>query len=449
MVLARWKPAFFVGCLVGYLSQALPEKYSRRDIPDVVKVSSEDSPATEPKWSCHVFDQLSYCVYYNSLCLDKDGSIVLLTRNTTKHDHRVDLINDMSPSPWHAPDLNAIGRTSYGRYDVPFRSFFTSAKYSSSPINGGRLKQGWSLVAAFDATNYNIYHYMNTMHASFIARMYELGGLKDRSVTSSNDFLQDMISPLSEFDFAYLLRPQPTSWQKNYGELCLGSQTKAKYIPHFPSNEHVDGECFEKAIIPGAALYLAEGLASSTLFREMAARVKQIRVPEEERNLITIFERDMGDRNILNVDELIQAVQIAAPTFKVVSVIWDGQVDFKTQALHMARTRVMISTHGSVLNHNVFMEAAGVVIEVNGYQFSYPLDNQVVLSRGNHYIRYEETLQNTKHQGFELGHDPFPGVSTRQCMAKADCILARRDVDIKVNLDNFIPRFEEGLSLVT
>ena len=410
---------------------------------------SKSDDAANPSWSCHVVDQLSYCVYYRSLCFDENAGLVLLTSDPNKQGLPVSMLNHLSPGPWHAPGIEMFYDTSYGRYDIPFRSFFASARYSSPKSFEGFLeRRGWSLVAAFDADNYNIYHYMNKLQAAFIARLYELAGLRDRSTLNTVDLLHSLRSSVSEFDYAYLFRPPPTSWQQNYGELCLGNKTKFIYAPQDSAEAHHLPFCFERAIIPGAALYLADGLISSILFRELAAEMKGIRVADPERNLITIFDR-RNNRRITNLHDLISAVKNLAPGLQVVSVDWDGDTDFTTQAMHMARTRIMICTHGSVLNHNAFMETAGVVIEVNAYQFIYPLDNQIVLSRGNYYIRYEESLANSKHQGLPFGHDPFPGISARQCMMDMGCLISRRDADVRVNLSNFIGSFKQALSLIT
>ena len=237
-----------------------------------IPIEAVDTNGTEPSWSCHVIDQLSYCVYYRSLCVDKDASLVLLTTDATKQGNPVEMLNQLSPSPWHRPGIELYAKTSFGRYDVPFRSFFSSAQYASrSSVHGAADITGWSLIAAFDADNYNVYHYMTKMQAAFVARLYELGGLKERRLTSPDDLLETMRSPASEFDYAYLFRPQPTSWQRNYGELCLGNKTKFTYSPQHFSHASELPLCFEKAIIPGAALYLADGLISSDLFRELAA----------------------------------------------------------------------------------------------------------------------------------------------------------------------------------
>ena len=134
--------------------------------------------------------------------------------------------------------------------------------------------------------------------------------------------------------------------------------------------------------------------------------------------------------------------------FRVVVVDWDGTVSFKEQAMHMARSKIMITTHGSVLNHNIFMEPGSVVMEMAAYQFHYPLDEQIVIHRGNYYFRYAETLKNTRHQRMKFGEDPYPKMSTRTCMAFGPCIIPRRDADIKVDIDRFSTTFSESLSFV-
>jgi hypothetical protein len=267
-------------------------------------------------------------------------------------------------------------------------------------------------------------------------------------LASAADLLQKMRSPTSEFDHAFLFRPSPTSWQKNYGELCLGNKTKFTHLPQDASHAVDFPLCFEKAIVPGAALYLADGLVSSVLFRELAAEMKGIRVPVLERNLITIFRRS-GNRRILNLSALTETVQNKSRGLKVAVVNWDANTDFKTQALQMARTRILIATHGSVMNHNAFMESGGVVIEIDAYQFIYPAGGQIVLFRGNHYIRYEESLENSKPQNFPLGHDPFPGKSTQQCMRDMACLLSRRDADVQIDLRKFAVILQQAVSLVT
>lgn len=405
----------------------------------------------KPAWSCSVHDQLSWCVYENSLCVDRDGNIFLITDDFAKHGKNIDLLNDIEPSPWHIPDVHNLEHTSFGKYDIPYRSFFRTAIYVPRQPAGSVHVSGWSLVAAFDSDNYNIYHYMNKLHAAFVARLYHLIGINDQAGDSSVSMLEKLYTPDFEFTEAYLLRPSPTSWQESYSKLCLGNETTFNYLrsTSLELNGSTDTMCFERAIIPGAALYLADGLITSILFREHAAKFMGIRVPEGERNVITIFDRSAGNRRIFNLGHLKSSIERQAANFDVIVVDWDGSVDFREQAMHMARTRIMLTTHGSVLNHNAFMEVEGVVIELNGYQFTYPLGEQAVLSRGNYYLRYEETLENTKFQDQEWGQDPFRSLTSRACMRNNECLLTRRDADIRVDLTRFAAHFERALSLVT
>ena len=408
-------------------------------------------------WSCHVIDQLSYCVYHRSLCLNTESELILLTDFDSPHlqEKEKSILksrviensnNVLGQPPWHLPDLQKP--YSFSHSDVPYRSFFPSARYSPrASWESVKKERGWSVVAAFDADNYNIYHYVNKLHAAFVARLYELEGLKDTSLNSDpTDMLTRMLDVDSGFDAAYLFRPPATDWQQNYGDICLGNKTTFNYITNKNRGEKLP-VCFEHAIVPGAALYLAEGLTSSALFRELAAQIKGIRVPESERNLITFFGRT-DKRSIVNIKELCDTIQRMAPMLKVVVVDWDGDASFQKQAMHMAKSKIMITTHGSVLNHNIFMESGSVVIEMAAYQFHYPLDEQIVIHRGNHYFRYAESLTNTRHQKMKFGEDPYPSMSARTCMAFGPCIMARRDADIRVDIDKFERTFSDILSFV-
>lgn len=420
---------------------------------DLWKHKSAEATAPAAGWTCKTHDQLSWCIYFHSLCLDRAGNILLVTNESSKHGKEVELLNSLEPSPWHQLDVQNIANGAFGRYDVPYRSFFKTAHYTAYQPTDSVTIRGWSLIAAFDAQNFNIYHFMNKLHAAFVTRIYEIGGLSERKRATSLDVVSKLESEASEFSQAYLFRPSPTSWQSNYAKLSLGNRTRFFYGPaiqeYLASITGARKVCFEQAIIPGAALYLADGFSSSALFREHAARLMGVRVPESQRNLVTIFDRRAGNRRIINLKEVKARLQEIASQFEVVVVDWDESVDFRTQALHMARTRIMVTTHGSVLNHNAFMEMGGVVIELNGYQFTYPLDDQIVLYRGNYYMRYEEALQNTRHQGYDWGQDPFVGYSTRTCMNDMKCTLARRDADVNINMSRFQDYFERALSLVT
>ena len=128
-----------------------------------------------PEWTCKVHDQLSWCVYSNSLCLDENGGLVLLATDHSKDGKPVKLQNELSSSHWHVLNMDMLAKTSYGKYDVPFRSFFEVARYALLTEKLSTVTvPGWTLVAAFDTENYNIYHYMNKLCAAFIARICDI-----------------------------------------------------------------------------------------------------------------------------------------------------------------------------------------------------------------------------------------------------------------------------------
>ena len=108
-----------------------------------------------------------------------------------------------------------------------------------------------------------------------------------------------LINGTSEgFDNAWLFRSPPTSFQKGYADLALGGSEEGGGV-HYHWMDDITTMpqstiCFAEAYIPGAALYLGDGLVSSLIFREMAAFGRQglvpsVRVAPHERNLITIF----------------------------------------------------------------------------------------------------------------------------------------------------------------
>ena len=86
----------------------------------------------------------------------------------------------------------------------------------------------------------------------------------------------------------YFSRPA-TKWQEGYGNVAFGRKAQIYYedINKMISDKK-NAICFKTAIIPGSELSLGDGLGTSRRFREMAAKVQGIQVPESERNLITI-----------------------------------------------------------------------------------------------------------------------------------------------------------------
>ena len=409
-------------------------------------------PVSSPSIECHVQDQFSYCVYYKSLCIQK-GELLIVDSNKPAGPVQ-DIANALNPSPWHLPFSNPLksfdGSVLDNRGALPYRSFFTKAKYVPHLPPSSTILPDWTLVASFDALNYNIYHLVNKIHAAFYARLYEIEKLRDfmygfNPVSS----LKNLMSTKSKgYARAFMFRDYFSNWQLEFMEIALGVDTKIERLSSFQSS--AAPVCFEKAVIPGAMLYLSDGLLTSVLFREMASSIKKIRVAPSERNLITIFHRE-DKRRILNMNEVEEAAKLLGKVagLKTQRIFWNADASFQTQAEHMARTKVFITTHGSVLNHCMFMEPGdAVVIEVNPYQFLYPLDQQIIVNRGVYYLRYEASMQETKAVGKDQGSDPFPGVSAKKCFQDMNCYVARRDADLVVDLPRFQDLLRQAISLV-
>jgi len=380
----------------------------------------QQQPEAEPTAAnvrCHMHDQYSYCVYEHSLCIDQDGAAIVLATE----DKAATLNNGLLPSPWHLPfavPLQSLqGSVFDNRSPLPFRSFFRQARYGMWPPQGAKWLPGWSLAASFDDQGSNIYHFVNKMQAAWTARLYELEGLRDLSGGSfdSASMLNNLLGRNKGFDHAYVFRGKYSAWQAGFAEIALGHNVSTAFIT---ASAHVWPVCFERAIIPGALLYLSDGLATSTLFREVAAVVKGIRVPAAARNVISIFHR-VDKRAVVNMDEVEAACKEMgeAKGLTVERIHFTADTPFETQALQMARTKIYVTTHGSVLNHCIFMEPGdGVVIELNPYQFLYPLDQQIIVNRGMYYFRHEATLKDTATTANGAwGHDAFPGLSAKAC----------------------------------
>jgi hypothetical protein len=348
-----------------------------------------------------------------------------LTDDVSKHGRIVTGDNFLAPSPHHIPDVHAI-RSSINL--LPYRSFFNQAQLAHiSKISITHWVDDWSLIANFDAQNGNIFHWATKVQVGFLARENEFESNEARAKGYSN---------------AYYFRGPGSSWQIGYDQLALGSSVQH----HFAAELQSINVCFRKAVIPGAALYITDGLFSSMKFREIAASFG-IRVPVHDRNIITIFDHG-HNRKILNLPDIVKYLKTIAPQFSVHLVKWDEKNSFKEQAIHMARTRIVITTHGSVMNHCMFMEPGGVVIEVGGYQWNYPLGEIIVLLHGHFYLRHEAVLANSQFNDLGIGIDPFSKLSARDCLANIVCAVTRRDANVFADMSQFANILNQAVSLV-
>ena len=103
---------------------------------DVTLELNSNAMKFKATWTCKVHDRLSWCVYFHSLCLDQEGGIILITDEFSKYGQPVNLLNDLGPSPWHAPNARNLTKSSFGQFEVPFWSFFKVVRYVSSPPSG-------------------------------------------------------------------------------------------------------------------------------------------------------------------------------------------------------------------------------------------------------------------------------------------------------------------------
>ena len=125
-----------------------------------------------------------------------------------------------------------------------------------------------------------------------------------------------------------------------------------------------------------------------------------------------------------------------------------GSDSFFSQSILMAKTRILISTHGMVLAQSMYMEPGGVVMELNGYQFNYPLYQRIVANYGHYYMRHEVALVDSKIQGFNTSFDPYAGSNFQNC-SKSNCYADRRDADIRVQTNDWRRMIQQAIALVS
>jgi len=417
--------------------------------------------------ACETLDDMtSYCHYTRSLCYKKGTGFALLT-----HDYSLDgeslKLDDALPSPpFHAPwedrDYDEYGPKFWRKTLWPYRSFIqepvvllTQASFSTIATNATWLP-GDSVIIAFDAHNYNTYHWANSIYAAFLARL-RLEGV-GRNERHLNETIQRLLRGRG-FSNVSALRPHPTDWQQNYADVALG--LKDHHTKYLYDDDLADGAhfCFEGGVVPGANLYLGNGIGNAQLFRQMTERLKSVPIksgwsPKQFR--VTWFVRN-DKRRVLNLeeardvlmDELAQYNMRHGADVQLDIVHWEERTSFYEQASQMGKTRIFISTHGSVLNHCVFMDTGGVVIEINPYQFRYPLDDLMVLQQGHYYMRHEVPLADSKHQGLDFGVDPYPLFGGAACNRMPDCLLARRDADVRLEVVRWRSIFLQALDAVS
>ena len=402
-------------------------------------------------YECVRRGDFQYCVYRNSLCWEHKG-LVLLTEERNLDGKYVVFDNGFNGYPHHDPDVarDWINNPAAG----PYRSNFHGIRFRYAPdfnmsSETVSFLDDWSVLLRFDQISHNFFHWMTKVNVAYLARHYEVNAFRNMPQFNSN-----ISSLYKSFAHVLVFRRPATKWQEGYGNVAFGSQARVYYESDINKmiSDKKNAICFKAAIIPGSELFLGDGLSTSRRFREMAAKEQGIRVPESERNLITIFNQG-HHRKILNLPTILDLIKsLSTSTNLSISVVeFSEKAGFMQQAMQMARTRILVATHGMVLLHSVFMEPGGVVIELDPYQFNYPLYMRIVPQYGHFYMRYEAPLKDTKIQGFNLSSEAFyTNFTFGECSKERryGCIADRRDADIILDISAFTHIFRQALAVV-
>ena len=412
-------------------------------------------------------DATSMCVYHKSLCYSKQRGFAILVPDASMDGVDVDKDDTLPPPPMHAgwdvPDAAVHGPPHWRASSIPYRSFIQApVRYrhadafsaSENVTNVG----GWTAVLAFDADNFNLYHWAATVYAAFVARLKHV----ERVGTARFDAAKTMQRLLQGrgYDTVLALRGPPTDWQQNYADILLGVKdhpTRYLYDGDVPVDD--DFVCYDRAVVAGAALYVSSSIANAQLVRRMAASVKGVPYPAVQglRASFAITWTVRHDkRRIVNMEDALQATRRAMAWFEdrhggkvsLDVVNWSEDDPFMMQATQMAHSRILITTHGSSLNHAMFMDTGSLVIEINAHQFRYDTGDVVVLLQGHHYTRYAASLADTRHQGHSFGSNPFPEMGGGTCNRSPECLSSQRDADIRIDVERWEELMKQSLDAV-
>lgn len=410
-------------------------------------------------WHCSGRTGGDYCVHTNSMCLTWHGILIILTDDEELHGKKASLrpSNAVAVFPLHLPDINNFHELD----GVPDRTFFNDVMYQKSKPKDAVVLDGLSFIASFEIEDYNFYHWVNIIHVGFLARYYERFGLETSGRQNKKSMIQSLLqrNSTSQYKRALLGRSPGTKWQQGYADIALGEQTQ--YIYKDEINKLLMKYkyiCFDKVVVPGASLYLGDSVESGLVFREMAAALKGIRVPKEDRNAITIVLQEK--RRIINYKEVIKIIQEEQATlreaqdnsisFRIHIADFTSEDSFEVQALLMARTRILITTHGMVQAHATMMESGGSVYELNGFGFNYPLFETTSLFRGLYYFRDEMLINQTILAGatklgddivkLKFGKNPYAFAKSEEERYKIFSFIVSRRRDAHLIVDPFVFR---------
>jgi len=382
-------------------------------------------------------DYTAYCRYQN-LCYESHG----------EEEGEVVIVDPLQPRGTPIPANNELSDNFSHDYDMsldpaglPYRSFFEgryeNVEYLQRPV---QWVNGPSVLAAFDADNYNIYHWATTILPAFTARVREL-----HTTDESQDRRQHLLKGCPGYQNAYLRFPKPTQWQWALAEVALGRLHCTKYVlgSELARLASTGPLCFRDVVVPGASINLFTGPADTILFRKMIESQLQLKFVHER---VTYFKRT-HNRLILNEAAVIECLrQVTGLPVDVVE--WTGDTPWRDQWSQMTRTVMLVSAHGSPTNHAMFMKSPAAVVEILPDRFQYVVAARITLAAGHFYYHYMAQNRDTVKNGVR-GRNDNPKQTTKGAfMEGIESIENYRDVDIHVNIPEFARVIEQARDMV-
>nr|CAD7427710.1 unnamed protein product [Timema monikensis] len=155
------------------------------------------------------------------------------------------------------------------------------------------------------------------------------------------------------------------------------------------------------------------GCEKSGLFHAFSKHIlHRLKIPHHSRGNnkihVTLLSRDTAYRKILNEDELIQGLK-ENPDYVVQRVVYNRNMDFKTQLKYTHNSDIFIGIHGAGLTHLLFLPDWAVIFELyNCEDESCYLD--LARLRGVKYITWQN---HTKLVQQDEGHHPDGGAHAK------------------------------------
>ena len=325
---------------------------------------------------------------------------------------------------------------------LPYRSFFTGRYEGTEYLRRENIRwiQGTSLLAAFDADNYNIFHWGTTILPGFAARIREL----DREATGTVRH-EHLLRGCPGYDWAFLRFPKPTDWQWALAEVALGQKRCTKYVlgKELDVRAKKGPLCFKDVIVPGATIGMVMGPSDAILLRKMIA--SQMKLPFSQER-VTYFRRT-HNRLILNEADVLACLK-RVTKLPVDVVEWTGDTPWREQWGQMAKTVMLVSAHGSPTNHAIMMQSPGAVIEILPDRFQYVVAPRITLAAGHFYYHYMARNRDTSRDN-QRGVDDDPLQTTKGAfLSGVDEIEKYRDVDISVDISEFERIVEQARDMV-